>query len=346
MKAVVYEAFSAPPTLQVVADPAPEAHGVVVKVMATGVCRSDWHGWVGHDADIELPHVPGHELAGIVEAVGKDVVKWEIGDRVTVPFVGGCGACSQCNAGHQQVCDSQFQPGFTHWGSFAEYVSIHQADLNLVALPDAMEYATAASLGCRFVTSFRAVVDQGKTTAGQWVAVHGCGGVGLSAVMIANALGANVIAIDIAQDKLDLAQSLGAAVTVNASQVDDVVGAVMEISGGGVHVSLDALGHPTTCFNSISNLRKRGKHVQVGLMLGGNNTPIVPMSTVIAKELEILGSHGMQAHRYDAMFAMIRSGKLSPQRLIGRTISLEQSIDALMNMDRFEVAGVTVITEF
>ena len=346
MKAVLYEAFSTPPKLVTVSDPAPENHGVVIKVMATGVCRSDWHGWVGHDPDIVLPHVPGHELAGIIEAVGSDVSKWQRGDRVTVPFVSGCGHCPQCNSGNQQVCDAQFQPGFTHWGSFAEYVSIHYADVNLVALPEAMDFTTAASLGCRFVTSFRAIVDQGRVTAGQWVAVHGCGGVGLSAIMIANALGANVVAIDLADDKLALAKSLGAGFTINAAKEPRVVAAVKALTNGGAHVSVDALGHPQTCFNSISNLRKRGRHIQVGLMLGDNSTPNIPMAKVVAHELEIYGSHGMQAHRYDAMFAMIQSGKLAPEKLVGKTISLEQSIDALMNMDRFETRGVTVVNSF
>lgn len=346
MKAVVFEQFSAPPSIQQVPDPTPAPHGVVVKVMANGVCRSDWHGWMGHDPDIRLPHVPGHELSGVVEAVGKDVTKWRVGDRVTVPFVGGCGTCSECHAGHHQVCDHQFQPGFTHWGSFAQYVSIHYADVNLVALPETLDFATAASLGCRFVTSFRAVVDQGRVSAGQWVAVHGCGGVGLSAIMIASAAGANVVAVDISEQALALARQLGAVATVNAAQVADVVEAVAEITQGGAHVSLDALGHPTTCFNSISNLRKRGKHVQVGLMLADHSTPAIPMSKVIANELEILGSHGMQAHRYGDMLAMIQSGKLAPAKLIGRRITLEQSIDALINMDKFEGVGVTVVTEF
>ncbi len=346
MKAIIYEAFGAQPQLKHVPDPAAEAHGVVIKVRATGVCRSDWHGWVGHDADIQPPHVPGHELAGIVAAVGKGVTNWKIGDRVTVPFVGGCGACAQCSSGNQQICDHQFQPGFTHWGSFAEYVSIHHADTNLVRLPETLDFPAAASLGCRFVTSFRAVIDQGKTSPGQWVAVHGCGGVGLSAIMIANAAGANVVAIDISDEKLRLASALGAVATVNATQVAGVAEAVIDITKGGVHVSLDALGHPTTCFNSISNLRKRGKHIQVGLMLAEHSTPAIPMSKIIAHELEILGSHGMQAHRYDALFAMIEAGKVAPERLIGRTITLEQSIDALVNMDKFEVAGVTVVTEF
>ena len=346
MKAVVFEQFSTPPTIQQVPDPTPEPHGVVVKVMANGVCRSDWHGWMGHDPDIRLPHVPGHELSGVVEAVGKDVTKWRVGDRVTVPFVGGCGICPECHTGNHQVCDAQFQPGFTHWGSFAEYVGIHYADVNLVALPDTLAFDTAASLGCRFVTSFRAVVDQGRVSAGQWVAVHGCGGVGLSAIMIASAAGANVVAVDISEQALALARQLGAVATVNANQVADVVEAVVEITQGGAHVSLDALGHPTTCFNSISNLRKRGKHVQVGLMLADHSTPAIPMSKVIANELEILGSHGMQSHRYGAMLAMIQSGKLAPEKLIGRRITLEESVQALINMDKFEGVGVTVVTEF
>ena len=98
---------------------------------------------------------------------GKQVTRWRAGDRVTVPFVGGCGHCFECHSGNHQVCEQQFQPGFTAWGSFAEYVAIDYADTNLVRLPDEMEFATAASLGCRFVTSFRAIVDQGRVQAGR-----------------------------------------------------------------------------------------------------------------------------------------------------------------------------------
>ncbi|XDA97657.1 zinc-dependent alcohol dehydrogenase family protein [Sulfitobacter sp. LCG007] len=346
MKAVLYERFGEMPKLATVADPAPDPHGVVIEVRATGVCRSDWHGWMGHDPDIELPHVPGHELAGVVQAVGAEVRNWRIGDRVTVPFVCGCGACSECHAGHQQVCLNQQQPGFTHWGSFAEYVPIHQADLNLVALPESIAFDTAASLGCRFATSFRAVIDQGRVSAGEWVAVHGCGGVGLSAVMIANAIGAHVVAIDIDDAKLGLAKALGAVATVNARSVSDVCEAVRDITGGGAHVSLDALGSPVTCFNSILNLRHRGRHVQVGLMLADHAKPQVPMDKVIGKELEILGSHGMQAHRYGAMLDMVASGKLSPDRLVGDRIALSEAPAALAGMESFRSVGATVITRF
>lgn len=345
MKAVLYDSFQSAPVLATLPDPTPEPHGVVLQVGATGVCRSDWHGWMGHDPDIVLPHVPGHELAGTVVAVGKDVRNWKVGNRVTVPFVGGCGACPECHAGHQQVCHHQFQPGFTHWGSFAEYVGLHQADLNLVALPEDMSFATAASLGCRLATSFRAVVDQGRAAAGQWVAVHGCGGVGLSAVMIATACGANVVAVDIDPAKLALARDLGAVAVIDARSAD-VPEAVREVTGGGAHVSIDALGHPVTCFNSVSCLRRRGKHVQVGLMLADHSTPAVPMARVIGWELEILGSHGMQAHRYGAMLDMVRHGKMDPARLVGSEISLAESIRALMEMDSFQGVGATVVTSF
>lgn len=346
MKAVVYENFSAPPQLMTVTDPAPSSAGVVIKVMATGVCRSDWHGWMGHDPDIQLPHIPGHEFAGLIEAVGPGVKRFKVGDRVTVPFVAGCGACHDCYSGNHQVCHSQTQPGFTHWGSFAEYVAVHNADVNLVNLPESIEFSTAASLGCRFVTSFRAVVDQGKVSAGNWVAVHGCGGVGLSAIMIANAVGANVIAIDINPEKLALARSVGAVVTIDGSQIDDVAGQISEITQGGAHVSIDALGHPVTCVNSINSLRNLGRHVQVGLLVAEHAEPAIPMARVIARELEIIGSHGMQAFRYDAMLAMVCAGKLAPHKLLGRTINLEQSVEALMKMDQCSQPGVSVITEF
>ena len=346
MKAVLYERFRDAPRVVTVPDPEPSADGVVVKVGASGICRSDWHGWMGHDADIVLPHVPGHELAGTVVAVGRNVSLWREGDRITVPFVGGCGHCHECASGNQQVCEAQFQPGFTAWGSFAEYVALDRADVNLVRLPGDLDFATAAGLGCRFITSFRAVVDQGRVKPGEWLAVHGCGGVGLSAIMIGVAMGARVVAIDIGEDKLDLARKLGAEAAVNGTGTPDVIGAVRDLTGGGAHVSLDALGHPATCFNSIANLRRRGRHVQVGLMLGDNAHPKVPMDRVIAHELEILGSHGMQAFRYDAVFALLKAGRITPDRLVGRHLSLEEAPAALMAMDRFEQLGMQVITQF
>ena len=347
MKAIVYEAFEGPLTLQDLPDPTPSEQGAVIQVMATGLCLSDWHGWKGHDPDItSFPHVPGHELAGVIAAVGKRVEGWQVGDRVTVPFICACGTCPQCLSGNHQVCERQSQPGFTHWGSFAEYVAIEHASLNLVRLPEEIDFVTAASLGCRFATAFRAVVDRGEVSAGGWVAIHGCGGVGLSAIMIAAAVGAKVIAIDITEEKLALARSVGATATVDASKTEDVVAAVIEETGGGAHVSLDALGSPVTCFNSIANLRRRGKHVQIGLMAGEHRHTAIPMDRVIAMELEVLGSHGMQAYRYSELLAMIRQGILHPERLIGDRISLAEVPVVFVRMDKFNRTGVTVIDRF
>jgi alcohol dehydrogenase len=346
MKAVYYEQFQGLVEIREVPNPKVSADSVIVKVEATGLCRSDWHGWMGHDPDIVLPHVPGHELAGIIVETGSEIRNFKKGDRVTVPFVSGCGHCPECVSGNHQVCDHQFQPGFTAWGSFTEFVEIKYADINLVKLPEKIDFVTAASLGCRFITSFRAVIDQGKVTAGQWVAVHGCGGVGLSAIMIAAAAGANVIAVDIDDLKLGLSEKIGASFIINAKKVASVSEEIKKTTARGAHISIDALGSQETCFNSVSCLRKRGKHIQVGLLTGDHKHPKIPMDKVVANELEIMGSHGMQAFRYTEMFEMIKSGRLNPGLLVGKTISLEETPQALVNMDKFENVGVTVINKF
>jgi len=342
MKAVRYDAFAGPLRLVEVPDPTPTPDGVVVKVGASGLCRSDWHGWKGHDADVKVPHVPGHEFAGIVQETGRDVRNWKPGDRITVPFSMGCGACERCRAGDEQICDRYYQPGFTGWGTFAEYVALPYADGNLVRLPDSMSFRTAALLGCRFATAYRAVVGQGRTRPGEWVAVHGCGGLGLSAVMIARALDARVIGVDIARDKLALARTCGAEIVIDAHVTADVAGAIREATGGGAQVSIDALGSRATCRNSILSLRKRARHIQVGLLLADQSEPPVPMSQVIARELEIRGSHGLQARTYDELLALIASGRLHPERLLGRTITLAEVGQELAAMDAFPGVGVTV----
>lgn len=346
MKAVWFEQFQQPLAVRSLPDPEPTADGVVIEVRANGICRSDWHGWMGHDADIHLPHVPGHELAGIVAQIGKEVRRWKPGDRVTVPFAVGCGYCPQCLSGNQHICDNYFQPGFTGWGSFAQYVAIRFADANLVRLPEEMNFTEAASLGCRFITAFRAVVAQGRVRPGDWVAIHGCGGLGLAAVMIAHALGANVIGVDIREEALTLARALGAVETIDARAHPNPARVIKELSAGGAAVSLDTLGSVETCRNSVLCLRKRGRHIQVGLMVADYRDAPVPMNLVIAKELEILGSHGMQAHAYGPMFRMIAAGKLNPAALVTRTVTLEESAAELMAMGEFRGLGVVVIDRF
>ncbi|WP_432535981.1 zinc-dependent alcohol dehydrogenase family protein [Kineococcus arenarius] len=342
MRAVLVERFGVLPRLTQVPDPAPAPHGVVVAVEATGVCRSDWHAWQGHDEDVVLPHVPGHELAGTVVAVGGSVRGWQPGDRVTTPFVTACGTCPECAAGEQQVCRAQTQPGFTGWGSFAELVALDHADVNLVRLRDDLPSSAAAALGCRVATAFRAVSDVGRVRPGEFVAVHGCGGVGLSAVAIATAAGARVVATDPSPAARALAASFGAERVVDPAD-GPVAAAVEHLTGGGAHVSIDAVGLPATCEASVRCLRRRGRHVQVGLLPTAAGRASVPMDRVIALELQVLGSHGMAAHDYPRLLSLVTSGAFPLARLVGRELPLEAGPRALSELERPVTAGITVL---
>lgn len=343
MRAVRYDAVGTLPQVRDVPEPACPARGVVVEVGATGVCRSDWHAWVGHDP-VALPHVPGHELAGTIVQVGPHVTRWAVGDRVTVPFVCGCGRCAWCAAGEPQVCPDQTQPGFTGWGSFAQRVALDAADLNLVALPDGLSFVDAAALGCRFATAYRALTAHGRVEPGQWVAVHGCGGAGLSAVAIAAALGARVVAVDVAEPALAQARSLGAEATLIGGPGVDVAARVHDITGGGAHVSLDCIGLPDVAAASVRCLRRRGRHVQVGLLLGEASTPPLPMDRVVAWELEVYGSHGMAAADYPPMLDLVTSGRVALDSLVGQVISLEDAGAALAALDApTDHPGITVV---
>lgn len=329
MRALVYDAIGDRPSVRRVPVPPCPADGAVVRVEATGVCRSDWHAWRGHDP-VALPHIPGHEFAGTVAEVGPLVRGWTPGARVTAPFVNGCGACEWCTRGDAQVCPDQTQPGFTHAGSFAEYVVVRAADLNLVALPDAIDAVTAAALGCRFATAFRAVTAHARVQQGDEVAVFGCGGVGLSAVMIAAALGARVTAVDLSAQALERAVELGAAATVRSAQP---VGEVVAVTRGGAHVAIDALGSAATADSSVRSLRRRGRHVQVGLMLGDAARAPLAWDRVIAWELQVSGSHGMAGADYPAMLALIADGTIDPAALVGEVVDLSGAADALVAMD-------------
>jgi alcohol dehydrogenase len=361
VRAVVFDSYGGPLAVREQPEPECPTDAVVLDVRATGVCRSDWHAWRGHDP-VPLPHVPGHEFAGVVARVGADVASWQPGDRVTAPFVCGCGVCAFCRAGDPQVCPDQTQPGFTHHGSpmhfwranaaprrrpardgAAEQVLVRAADFNLVRLPDAMSFVAAAGLGCRVATAYRALTAHGRLAAGEWLAVHGCGGVGLSAVLLGAALGARVIAVDVSADAIALARARGAEVVLDASASDDIPAAIHEITGGGAHVSLDALGSPATAVASVLSLRRRGRHVQVGLLLGPDSTPPLPMDRVLAWELSLHGSHGIAAHEYRGLLDLITTAGLDPSALVGQVVPLEEAGAALAAMDGPTPAGMTVI---
>ncbi len=334
MKAVVYSRIRERPQLAEIPDPPCPRDGVVVAVRATGLCRSDWHAWQGHEV-VPLPHVPGHEFAGVIDEVGEDVSGWAVGDRVTAPFVFACGQCAQCAVGDHQVCDQQEQPGFTRWGSFAERVVVTRAETNLVRLPDGLNFTAAASLGCRFATAYRAVVDQGRLAAGETMLVSGCGGLGLAAVQIGIAIGAQVVGVDPFPAARAAAEQLGARSAATAVEARAIV--------GGVHLALDAYGAAESAVAAYGSLRKRGRYVQVGLLAGRAAYPQLDLARAIAEELEIRGSHGMAAHAYPALLARVVAGHLDPGAGIGHRVRLDDLPDALAVMSAGPTrAGFTV----
>ena len=342
----MYREFNGPITVEDLPDPAVPDDGVVIEVRASGLCRSDLFAWHGHDPGIALPHVPGHELAGVVAGAGPQVSRWSAGDRVTVPFCCGCGACEQCAAGNEQICDNYFQPGFTHRGSFARYCAIDHADTNLASLPDEMSFEHGSILGCRMITAYRALIERARLAEGEWLAVHGCGGLGLCMVMIGAAVGARVVAVDIDDGALALATAAGAATTVSADPDNGraTVGAVRDTTGGGAHVSVDALGNAEVAANSVRCLRKQGRHVQAGLLAA--RATALPLSTIIVKELEVLGTKGMSARQYPELMDLIARTGMDLGPLVSRTMGLDDLPEAFEAMAGFGASGVAVVNEF
>jgi len=345
MRAAILTAFRAPLEIADAPDPACPEDGVVLRVLACGVCRSDWHGWAGADPDIALPHIPGHEYCGVVEEAGPRTGGWRVGDRAIAPFILACGACPACAAGNQTICPRQIVPGFTAPGAFAERIAVPRASENLARLPEGMDPAEAAALGCRVTTAWQALTGPGRLGPGEWLAVHGTGGIGLSAVMLGAAMGAAVVALDIVPEKLALARQMGATAVVNAAETD-AAEAVREITAGGAHVSLEALGTAQTTLASIACLRPLGRHVQVGMPAGEHTVMPIPMDLVYARQLSLHGTRGMPGWRFEGLFRLIRAGRLSLSGLVTRRIGLEEAHAELAAMDGPTPPGIAVITRF
>lgn len=350
MKAAVLEAFGKPLTIHTDwADPECGPRDVVLDVQACGICRSDYTLWTGGMPWVgivpPLPAVLGHEYCGVVAEAGRDVKNFKKGDRVVSPFGHACGSCEMCDSGHQNVCVNLTLPAAHYTGGFASLTKVANADVNVVHLPEAISFEAAAGLGCRFITSYHGLVEQARVQAGEWVAVFACGGVGLSAVDIASALGAKVIAVSRSAEKLALAKQLGAAHTVVAGP--DAVAEVIELSGGGVHVSVDALGIKDTVVPAIMTLRTRGRHVRLGVSNKTENGEIsIPVDVMGFREMSFHGSFGMPAAKYPEMLALIASGKVNPGLLVGDTVTLDDAAGVLASMATFETLGMPVITTF
>ena len=344
MRAAVLTEFNASLEIQELPDPDCPQDGVLLRVLACGVCRSDWHAWNGSDP-VPLPHVPGHEYCGEVIAVGSQVRHWKVGDRVIAPFILACGQCPDCAAGHQTICADQAIPGFTQAGSFAEKIAVPHADHNLTGLPEGMDPAHAAALGCRATTAWHALTGRAALAAGEWLAVFGGGGVGTSALILGRALGARVIVVDVVQEKLDFARALGADAVIDASR-EDPVAAVRRLTGGGADVALEALGIPATTVPALKSLRKLGRMVQVGMPAGEHVTMPIPMDAVYSGQLALFGTRGMPAWRYPSLLALISSGRVDLTPLVTRRIALSEASRELAAFNGPTPPGVAVITDF
>jgi alcohol dehydrogenase len=264
-----------------------------------------------------------------------------VGERITAPFVCACGGCPTCLRGDHQVCERQEQPGFSHWGSFADYVVVDVANINAVRVPETVAFDVAAGLGCRFATAYRAVTTHAGVEAGDWLVVHGCGGVGLSAIMIAVASGARVVAIDPVPAARRRATDLGAEHVLEPG--DETAAAIRDLTSGGSAASIDAIGGADSLTASVTCLRPRGRHVQVGLMGAVTTVPAAVIATALSRELQLLGSHGMAARDYPAMLSRVESGELDPGRLVRRRIGLADAAVALAELGGAEIDGVTII---
>jgi D-arabinose 1-dehydrogenase-like Zn-dependent alcohol dehydrogenase len=351
MKAAVVEAIGKPLVVHTDwPDPDCGATDAVIRVEANGICLTDYHIWQGGfpwlGMATQVPIVLGHEYCGVIEELGAGVSGFKKGDRVVVPFNHACGSCEQCRDGHENVCLDARYPMFHYTGGYGQYTKVSRAAVNVVPLPDPITFVDAAGLGCRYMTSWHGVVDQARVGAGEWVAVFGCGGVGLAAVDIASALGANVIAVSRTQAKLDLAAELGAVATVNASG-DKVAERILEMTGGGVHVSVDALGDEETAIPALYSLRTRGRHLRLGVSSKKQAGHInFPVDLIVFKEIEVIGSIGMQPARYPAMLRMIEAGKLTPGRLVSGTLPIEGAGDVLAGMGTSGPIGTRVINRW
>lgn len=274
MKAAVVKAFGQPLEIEQVPVPQVGPGQILVKIAATGVCHTDLHAAEG-DWPVKPtpPFIPGHEGVGEVVALGPNVTHLRMGDRVGVPWLySACGHCEHCLESWETLCLSQQNAGYSVNGSFAEYCL---ADANYVGLlPDNLEYAEVAPILCAGVTVYKGL-KMTDTKPGDWVVVSGIGGLGHLAIQYAVAMGRNVAAVDIDDDKLAFAQRLGASVVVNARKADPAQ--VCHTAFGGAHGALVTAVSPTAFEQAIGTLRRGGTMVLNGLPPGKFDLSIFDM---------------------------------------------------------------------
>ncbi len=320
MKAAVFHGPGAGLKVEDIAVPQIGPDQILVKVAACGACHTDLH-YLEHGVPTfkKPPIVLGHEASGIVEEVGVDVANVKAGQRVLIPAVLTCGKCRFCRMGRENICSDMKMLGNHFDGAYAEYVAVPSKDV--LDLPEAIPIETASIIADALSTPYHAVKNRAQVRPGDTVVVFGCGGVGINAVQLSAAVGASVIAVDINERKLQWAQALGAAKTINASNVDRVSKAVKKLTGGGADIAIEVIGNPRTIEEAFESVRIGGRLCVVGYtpepisIIGGK---------IMFKEIEIVGSLGCPPGEYVPLIRMVESGKIDVTRLVTHRFSLQE----------------------
>ncbi|MGE5334539.1 MAG: alcohol dehydrogenase catalytic domain-containing protein [Nitrososphaerota archaeon] len=338
MRAMVLEAFGQPLVERTVPVPTPGPEDALVRVRACGVCGTDLKITGGKMSFVKTPHIPGHEPAGEVVAVGAEVESIKVGDHVAVVIFLNCGACDYCRTGREQICPHlRGRVGFTIDGAYAEYLCVPASALRVVA-PD-VPFEAIALLGDCITTAWNAISVRANVQPGQWLYMTGAGGIGLHAIQLARLRGARVIAVDVDDEKLAIAQRFGADLTLNVTR-DDVVARVRETVGGdGVDVAVDFVASQAALDADFAVLRPDGAVILVGYNPDGPSQ--VRTMDIALNEYRLIGSRASGLKELDEMIAMIEEKRIEP--VISRTYALAEVNLALDDLRQGRVIGRAVV---
>lgn len=337
MRAAIFHAPGKPLTVEEVETPKPGPGEILVKVAACGVCATDLHYLHGIPTFKKPPLILGHEVSGWVEAAAPDVTTFKPGETVLVPAVLSCGECLNCRRGRDNICERMVMPGNHADGGFAEFLTIPAR--TLVRLPDGLPIQESAIISDAVSTPFHAVRNRGRVQGGDWVAIFGCGGVGINAVQIAAALGASVLAVDLDSKKLAQARELGAAEAFNSQEID-VPKAIRKLTGGGVDVAFEIVGRPQVLDQAFSSVRPGGTLVVVG---SSEEPWTFAVSRLMFREISVLGSLGCCSAEFPTILEMVRAGKIRLEPVVGDRLPLERINEALARLEDGTVSGRQLI---
>ena len=319
MKAAVFYGADQPFKLEEVPTPEPGAGEVLVKVAACGLCHTDLH-YTDHGVPTfkPPPMILGHEISGTIAKTGPSVEGWQPGARVLLPAVFGCGECAMCRTGRENICEQMVMFGNNVDGGYAEYVLAPAKDV--FALPEEIPLVEGAIIADAITTPYHAVVNRGRVKPGDQVVVFGCGGIGLNVVQMAAALGANVIAVDILDEKLDWAKKFGAGAVVNSSKVERVDKEIRILTGGGADIGFEAIGNPAVQEETFASIRTGGRFVVVGF---ASKPMTLNTGKVMYREMEIIGSLGCRAVDYPRVLDLARQGKIQVKEMVTARFPLD-----------------------